>query len=391
MKKEKLYNSQFVIIMVIAFAIYLSNQMVQNTVTKYANTMSASTHLIGVIGGTFGIIALITRPFVGQVVDRSNHKKLLFASVGLLIVSNIVLVFATNPIYIIGSRAINGLAWGFGSTLSLTTAANALPKERLANGIGIYTLSQTLAQVIGPSIALYIIDTSGFKSLYLVSTTIMTIAFILVTFFKTTHVAIENSPISIKIKDMFAVKALLPTLVLMSNTMQVSAVASFLLIYADELNVTNLGSFFMIQALSILFTRPFIAKFINEKNIYVFTIVSEFMIIAGLLSLFFAQNRTYFIIAALLFGIGKSGSQPPLQSMCMSSVPQKERGKASNTSYAGQDLGQFIGAMVSGYIASFLGYRYAFAGISIIVTLMLIVFILFYMIPHLKKTNESLM
>lgn len=388
-KMQKINYSQFIIISVIAFAIFLSNQMVVNTVTKYADTMGVSVRIMGLIGGIYGGVALLTRPFSGQVVDKERHKPLLFVCVLILIASNLLLIFAANWIFLLISRAVNGIAWGFGSTLCMTTACDALPKEKLASGIGIYTMTQTLAQVMGPSVALWLIENTSFRHLYGLTTSIMVAALVPAFFFKTGHRPRKDLKYSCSLRHMFALKAFFPASMLMCNTMQIAAVASFLLLYADEVGVLGLSFFFTLQAMAILLTRPFVSRYINHNNSFAFVIISELMIISGLVNLFFADTTVHFIISAILFGMGKSGAQPALTSMCVISVPENERGKASNTSYAFNDIGQFIGSYIAGIAASIWGYRYAFVSIGLIIAIGLMVFIAAYMIPMMKKNDND--
>lgn len=387
--KSNINYGQFIIICIISFGFFLSNQMVVNTVTKYADAMSATPQVLGLIGGAYGIFALLTRPISGQIVDRENHKVILLLGLGLLLLSNILLLLAKSPLMVFASRAVNGLAFGIVSTLCMTTACDALPKDRLANGIGIYTLSQTVAQVIGPAIAIEIIEAKTFRQLYLYTTVIMGITVFLSLFFKSNHEPDRELKYSFSLRKMFTVNAFLPGSVLMCNVMEIAAVSSFLLLYADSIGVGGLSFFFTIQAVSILVTRPFVSKFINERNIYAITLVSEFMLIVGLINLFFADTTEQFLISAILFGIGKSGYQPCLTGMCISSVSENERGRASNTSYAFNDVGQFLGSYFSSFVVGIWGYRYAFLLIACIIAVGTLLFTVTYIFPHIRKLQRK--
>lgn len=389
MKKNEINYTQFVIICIISFAFFLSNQMVVNTVTKYADTMSATSQMLGLIGGAYGLFALLTRPLSGQIVDRERHKPVLLAGIGLLLLSNVILIWAEEPVMVLLSRAVNGLAFGIVSTLCMTTACNALPKNKMANGIGIYTLSQTIAQVIGPAIAIRIIEIGSFLQLYMCTTLIMGCAMILSLGFKSDHKPNREVKYSFNLKKMFTVNAFLPGSVLMCNVMEIAAVSSYLLLYADSIGVGGLSFFFTIQAISILVTRPFISKILNEKNIYGVTLISELMLVVGLLNLFFAKTTGMFLISAVLFGLGKSGYQPCLTGMCVSSVPESERGRASNTSYAFNDIGQFLGSYVASFVVGIWGYRYAFLFIACVIAVGTVVFTVAYVFPHVREEVQG--
>ena len=387
LKGEDYDYAQYLILLVISFTVYLSNQMVVNTVTKFANTLTTSSQLIGFIGGMWGLASFFTRPFSGQVVDNEAHKKLLIVCMFGLVLSNLVLIGADSIPAILISRFLNGVAWGFGSTVCVTTACDSLPKERMIWGLGIYTMMQTLAQVIGPSIAIWIIETYSFRALFITTFLIMVIALVLSMFFKTKHQRRVVRKYSFSLKGMFAPKAFIPSSLLMCNTMEVSAIAGFILIYADSIGVTGLGLFFLVQALSIVVTRPFVSRFTTQKNQYYVTIFSECLIIIGLVNLFFSRSTAGFMFSAVLFGFGKSGAQPALTNMCVSSVSQDERGRASNTYYTFQDLGQIFGANIAGLLAGVLGYGGAFLSIAFIVAAFLLFFIFAYMIPHMREVT----
>lgn len=388
-ESEKINYPRFVLICVIAFGFYLSNQMVVNTVTKYADALSASTQMAGFIGGSYGVMSLITRPFAGQIVDNERHKPLLVGSMAFLVLSDVILLSAAVPVMVLLSRAVNGLAVGFASTVCMTTACEALPKSKLANGIGIFTLAQTLAQVIGPAIAIEIIDKGNFRRLYILTTAVMAAAFLLSLLFGTNHEPRGNRTYSFRLSEMFTLSALIPGSVLICNVMQIAAVSSFMLLYADSIGVGGLSYFFTIQALAILFTRPLVSRFLNERNQYFFMIASELLLIGGLLNLFWAKNKMDFLVSAALFGLGKSGAQPALVGMCLSCAPPDERGRASSTQYACQDIGQFAGSYIAGIVASFFGYRYAFMSIAVIVALGTTFFMIAYMAPRLRKNPKE--
>ena len=389
-EKDKINYQQFTIISIIAFVIYLSNQMVSTTISKYANSMQATPQIIGLIVGVFGVMALFTRPFAGQVVDKKNNKVLMFMCISILLLSNICLIIAKNEFYLLLSRAFNGFGWGFGSTLCVTTACNALPKENMASGIAIYSLAQTLAQVLGPYLAVKIIELLSYKNLYYITTVLMMVAFMLTFIFKTDMKGKKDTKYSLSIKEMFAFDVIIPALISVSNSMENAAVTAFILLYADSLGVKNVSYFFSLQAFTILAVRPLMSKIVTNRNINSVIVISEIIIIAGLVNLFFAKSLIYFIFSAILFGIGRAGSQPYIISLCVNLVSTDERGKATNTNYAGYDIGQFMGANFAGFIAERFGYKYIFLFVTMPMIMALFIFVRTYMVPGLRKTQRGM-
>lgn len=169
--------------------------------------------------------------------------------------------------------------------------------------------------------------------------------------------------------------------------MQIATVSSFLLIYAESIGVGGLSYFFTIQAIAIIVTRPFVSKYIKNDTLIPFTLVGEVFIITGLILLFLTHRSLGFLIAACCFGLGKSLYQPALMSMCIETAGKENRGRASNTAYACNDIGQFLGSYLAGVFAAAFGLKYAFLGISLIIVLYVVIFVFAYIIPKQKRTD----
>jgi len=73
--------------------------------------------------------------------------------------------------------------------------------------------------------------------------------------------------------------------------------------------------------------------------------------------IFSAHELWHFLLAALLLGAGTAGDQPVLMSECIRRSPPDQRGRASNTSYLGIDIGGFVGSNLAGLVVSHVGYR----------------------------------
>jgi predicted MFS family arabinose efflux permease len=385
--KEQNDYRQFITVFVIAYIIYMSNQMAATTISLFAGSMDASSQTIGLISGVFGVMSFITRPFSGQAVDRENNKTLMFIVLGMLIASNILLVFASKPFYLLLSRAIYGLGWGLGSTLCLTTVCNSLAGDRLRGGIAVYTLGQIIAMVIGPPLALWILGMSGFRTLYLSATGLTSIAFLLVFLYRTKNRGNSKLRYSFSLSEMFARRALVPAFMTMCAHMVFASITAFLLLYAENLGVGAVRWFFTLEAVMILATRPFFAK-LKRGNLIRITAASELLSLAALIVLYAASNKLHFAAAAVLQGLGMAGSQPALFSLCVENVPAHRRGRATNTNYAGADAGAFLGPWLAGIVAGALGYRYIFLVMALPLLLGLTVFCVHYR-TRLKTTKKA--
>ncbi len=349
-------NKQFVAIFVIAFLAYLSNGMVAQTLPKFAKTLGATSQVIGTLSGIFAMCALLMRPVSGQLVDNENKKMLLRVCIGIIMVSVTGLIFSHEVWLLILFRGVNGLGWGIGSTLCMTIASNCFTLEQMGTGISIYGLGQTIAQAVGPPIALQIASLFGFNFLYQFNMVICTIAFIL-TFFIKIEEEKKQKKYSVSFKQMVSIPAIAPAAVTLCNSIAMSSITAFLVIFADSISVANIGIYFTIQAIAVLVVRPVMGKLLDKYGLLKVLIPCEIFMILALALIFFANSLVHFIIAAVLMGSGTAGSQPALMSECIKRSPSNQRGRASNTSYIGTDIGGFLGSNLAGVVVAMVGYR----------------------------------
>jgi MFS family permease len=98
----------------------------------------------------------------------------------------------------------------------------------------------------------------------------------------------------------------------------------------------------------------------------------------GLIIIAAAHSLTTFLIAAALMGIATGGEQPILMAECIKSADASKRGRASNTSYVGMDIGNFAGSNLAGILVAAIGYRHMFLAAIVPVVLGTLFFGLLY-------------
>lgn len=367
----------FTAVFIVSFFVYCSNQMVGASISKFADYLGATSSMVGTVVGSFQMAALVMRPFSGQLVDNANKKMLLSVSMFIVLLSTVGLLFTHTAFLLIVFRGLNGLGWGLGSTLLMTLATGYFPKEHINTGIGIYSMGQTIAQAIAPSIALSIVAWKGYNYLYRYNVILMIIAFGLSLIIKIDTGSNKDYKYSFHIKDFFAKEASLPALLQFCNQIANAAVTAFLILYAESIGVMNIGFYFTLRAIVLFVCRPAISWLADRFGTNTILIPCEILQILSFVVLVMADGPVYFWISAILMGISTSGTSPALMSLCISSVPDSQRGKASNTNYLVTDLGGFFGSNIAGIVAGIVGYRALF-GIYIIPSVLCLLIYLFF-------------
>lgn len=355
-----LRNRQFISIFLIAFLVYFSNSMLAQTLPKFAYDLGAASQTIGFLSGVFGICALLLRPVSGQLVDNEDRRLLLRITIGIILVAVTGLTFSKHVWMLIVFRGLNGFGWGIGSTLCMTIASSCFRRDKLASGVGIYGLGQTIAQATAPMVGLTVAQTYGYNFLYQFNVVICAAAFVLTYFVSIDTSRKPERQYSVSLANMVSVPAIIPASVTMCNMIANSSITAFLVIFAHSISVPQIGAFFTVQAATVMFSRPLWGRLTDRFGGLRIIIPCEIMIACGLLLIFNAHQLCHFLLAALLLGAGTAGDQPVLMSECIRRSPPDQRGRASNTSYLGVDIGGFVGSNLAGLVVGYVGYRYLY-------------------------------
>lgn len=373
----------FINIFLISTLVYISNQMIATTISKFADYLGAGSSLVGMVAGSFAMMALFMRPFSGQAVDNLNRKKLLLVSLGMILVATIGLSLSSSVIQLIIFRGLNGLGWGIGSTLCMTLATSCFPYDRVNTSIGIYALGRTIAEAVAPVTALALIAAIGFNKSYYVNVFLIALAIILTIFLKVEGDRKSDFSFSLKVSDIIALPALVPMSVTMLDSIAGSSIVAFLVLYADTLSIINVGFYFTITSLMSFCMRPVLANLIDKFSVKKVVIPCFVLEIISFILLFIAKNELCLVLSAVFRGIGVAGTQTALVGMAIKSVPSEKRGLASNTSYIGLDLGGFIGSNLAGMIVAMFGYRNLYA-----VMILFLVLAILILVRYFKKTTD---
>lgn len=376
-------------IFLIAFLVYCSNQMIGATISKFASYMGATAAVVGTVAGSFQMFAIFIKPVTGQAVDNANKRHLLSISMLIILISTIGLMLSKTPVHLILFRGLNGLGWGIGSTLLMTIAIDSFPKDRINTGIGIYSMGQTIAQAIAPSIGLMIVNVRGYSELYCCNVVLMLIAFVLSFFVKVDNHVNKEYKYSFRFKDFFAVEAWMPASLQFCNQISYAAVTAFLVLFAESIGIANIGFYFTIRAVVLFVSRIFISPLADKVGTDKILIPCELLQILSFIFLIIASTRLQFALSAVLMGISLAGASPTLMSLCVTCLPDNQKGKGSNTNYLVTDLGGFIGSNIAGIVAGLLGYRNLFA-IFISPTVLCLALYIMYAKKLNRKRGENL-
>ena len=343
---RSIWSAPFLILLAANFFQSMAAFTANTTLPLYLDSFGASAGIVGIVIGAFAITALLVRPFAGPAFDSFSRKKLLMCAIGLCALAFTLYGFARSVPMLFAIRLLHGIGIGCGGPLAMSLVSEYLPVRKLASGISIYMLSQTMAQVIGPATGLWLVDVVGYRITYLIAASLLAIAIVSIS--RVRELPRERPPYQLKLGRMFAREAVAPAIVLALFATAFGGTVSYLVLYGTKLGIPNLGAYFMVYALCLLATRPLFGNLADRFGPQRVLVPGVLCFAASYVMLANIHGFAGLMAVAVVASAGFGACVPLVQSLAMSKVGAERRGAASNTTYTGMDVGSLLGPMVAG-------------------------------------------
>lgn len=361
----------------------------------------------GVLATVYSLAALAVRPLIGVLSDKYGRVKLLIIGAAFCGVTTVLFGFTGVLAVLIVIRSFNGAAFGIHSTCAGAAAADVLPKEKISEGIGIFTLSSTLAQAIGPWVALSIVaggTMSDYRLLFFILMGICafsTAANCCVTYerkrkqqtISDNTVALESpeteeiaTPCTSDLPDSetvlpktfmgFEYAVFAPAAVLILVYIAISGIVIFMAPFAASNGIENSGLYFTVSAFGIFVSRIIFGRVADKRGSDIVIIPGLLLMALGMAILPFVSNLTGLILMAIPLGFAQGMAMPTFNSMLFTRCSPARRGTANGAFFAAVDVGFAVGGPMLGALADARDFRFVFWASAILMALALVLYIM---------------
>lgn len=384
MENQRIFNKSFLFIFISNFLIFIGFEMLLPILPAYMISLDASPIQIGLVTTLFTIGAVFIRPFVGYFLIDNKRKTLAIGASAMLMIITLVYPLLNIIWMLLLLRFFHGVAWGVSTTANSTIAVDSIPKTRLGEGLGYFSISTTVGAIIAQSLGIFIYGFYSFDIVIWSSVILSLLAF--------TALLFVNSPAQIKKEkerfrffDMiFEKSAWFPALLTVITTFGFGAIITFLVVFGEQRNLDNIFLFFLVNATVSTLLRPYTGKWYDRKGPWSIIIVSAILGFLSLIVLSFASNDFHLVIAAILFGAGYGTVMPCLQTLAVQNVSEEKSGAANATFFSSFDIGVGVSAFVLGILAEWISLEMIFRIVSFS---FLVVAVLVYK-DYLNKKNK---
>ncbi|MGE7903531.1 MFS transporter [Peribacillus sp. NPDC094092] len=374
MKNQRIFNKSFLFLFISNLLAFIGFEMLLPILPAYMLSMNASSIQVGLVTTLFTIGAVLIRPFVGYYLIDNQRKSLAICASAALMIITMLYPFLNIIWLLLLLRLFHGAAWGVSTTANSTIVVDLIPKTRLGEGIGYFSISTTVGAIIAPSIGILIYDSFSFDILIWSSVVLSLLAVIALQFvYSPTTVKLEKEPF--RLLDMIFEKDVwFQALLTVITTLGFGAIITFVVLFGKQKELDHIFLFFLINATVATLLRPFTGKWYDQKGPWSIIIMSA---VLGFLSLFilsYATNDLQLIIAAVLFGAGYGTVMPCLLTWTVQNVREEKRGAANATFFSSFDVGVGISAFVLGILAEWISLEmiFRFVSLSFIVVAVLV-------------------
>ena len=191
---SKIFTREFIISAIIAFCVSFNFYTLLTAIPSYVlNVFKLGEADAGLAGGLFIFGMVFSRLVAGRLVGRIGFKKMLFIGAGGLTVSALGYFFAPGITSLCVIRLINGFAFGMTSNTLITLVTAIIPRERSGEGIGYYSMCQTLAWAVGPTIGVWLQRMGDYTSIFAITMILPGVSLALIPLLNTKHITLGRT------------------------------------------------------------------------------------------------------------------------------------------------------------------------------------------------------
>lgn len=360
---RSLWTGSFIVISLVNFfnsVVFLLLMIVMSKVAT--DRFGVSPAVAGLSASIFVIGSFVTRPFLGRRIHYLGQTRVLYVGSFFSLVLVLAYFVADGTGLLLLVRFLHGAAHGTAALATGTIVAGVIPRERYGEGIGYFTLGQTLSTAIGPFFGLLLIRHGGFEPIIVTCAVLAAFSLILLPLLRVKDFRLTEEQLTetkgFKLSNYMELKAVPIGLTLMLCYLGYSSVSSFLALYSEEIELTTAaGVYYIVFAVVIFLTRPLAGRRFDTQgeNSVIYPAIVIFAL--GLAILAIATHGAVLLLSAAVLGLGFGTIQACGRALTVKVTPMHRMGQATSTFYIFGDTGLGIGPLLCGLLIPVTGYR----------------------------------
>lgn len=175
----RLWTASFVKICLVNFFIFVNFHALLPTFPFFVTYLGGDAVAIGLATALFSLASMVSRPFIGWLVDTKGRCTMLVAGlIGMALLPMGYFVSAGIAMAVL-LHTVHGAFHAVSSNASSTWVTDIVPLARMGEGLGMYGLSMAVSTAVAPALGLAVMNQWGFQSLFVLATLSAVVALLL--------------------------------------------------------------------------------------------------------------------------------------------------------------------------------------------------------------------
>ena len=377
----------------------MSMQMLTRSLLIYRLTGSAAT--IGVVALANAIPSLLVSLLAGAIADRMQKKYILFAGRLASGVSSLIIAFALTTGYlssehlgswwvVVASALLQGAANGFLQPANMAIIPEIVGRERVMNAISLSNMGQQVFRLVGPTLAGFLVDVSGFAAVHYLMAVMYVISAVVTLFLPYTGALAgsRRSTLGHMLDGFRYIRR--ETIILLIVVFAVCHIISgqpygqLLPVFTENIlkvGAKGMGVLNSVSAAGTLLVSLSLASLPN-KNRGLMLLLSG--VVMGLAIMVFSYSHWWYLSLAMMpfIGFGPAVHSTMTSTLVQSYVEPNYRARMQSFVTMASGLASF-GTFFAGVLADIVGVQWSVGGMALFLTFISIVFLIFA--PRLRK------
>ncbi|MDR1109699.1 MAG: MFS transporter [Deltaproteobacteria bacterium] len=380
---QKLWTKGFRAFIFLNVFIFLGFDVLLPTLTVYLEGHGHSRDAIGRIFSLFTVAAIIMRMLAPRLVLAI--RPFVLVRLGLLLAGLAALsyFFAHSAPAASLARFLHGLGFGLTSTVLTAMAAQTVPGNKMAQGMGFLGLGTILTLAVGPSLGIWLRDGFGYLVLFLTVSGFY-VGGLLWTLRMPDLALPGPPPDKPRPKLVFLSRqAFAPSAMMFMTGISISAVAIYLALFFKETGLGYSGHFFGFATIGILVSRVFAGQIQDRFGHRMVISPAIASMTAAIILIPSIRDTGLLFLAAVLWGLSTGTIFPSVQALAFNSVKPHQRTSVASSLFNAFDLGIGFGSILLGLLSEhFETYRAAFRGAMANCLVFLGFYLIYYFVLH---------
>ena len=333
-------------------------QLLISVVPLYAAEVGGGTGGAGSATATFMLTTVLTQVAMPRLLGRFGYRRVLVAGLLFLGLPALLYTLAGNVAWVLAVTSARGIGFGIVTVGFAALLVELSPPERRGEALGLFGLAMTLPTVFSNPFGLWLVDTSGYATVFLLGGLFPLLAPLALIGIRTGSLDREAEGGAGFLEGLRRGPLLRLFLIFATVTSATGVVVTFLPLTVPRSGLFSAATALLIFGVTTALSRVWAGRFGDRHGHHLLLAPGLVVAAGGMAAL--PQGGPPTLAGALLLGLGVGLLQNSTLILTMDRVAENERGLGSTLWNVSFDAGTGVGAFCFGFLVGFSGLSSAF-------------------------------